>query len=65
MDIFSIVLAGVHFNRLTASLDESPARRHRPPAFALLLAAVIASAAVMPLTSAPMTVGGHVESPQS
>lgn len=32
MDVFSVALAGVHVNRRPASPDESPARRHRPPA---------------------------------
>lgn len=49
-------------SKLAPSPDESPACRGRPPAFTLLLAAVSVSVVMVLLTSAVMTVWGHVES---
>lgn len=61
-DMF-LAFASIRFYKLTLSPGESPACLRRPPAFTLLLAAVSVTVVMMLLTSAAMTVWGHIESP--
>lgn len=58
-----LAFASIRFYKLTLSPGESPACLRRPPAFTLLLAAVSVTVVMMLLTSAAMTVWGHIESP--